>query len=75
MFDDVKAAVRVRVAKGLRGRDRLKAEIDAVDEALWQFAITPAYDAGVRWALMEAYLLGLTRAARWTTAPKARERD
>lgn len=72
MLTDAADAVRVRVASGRRGRARLVAEIAAVEDALGAFAETPAYDGGARWALMEAYLLGLTRAARWTTP---REQD
>lgn len=49
---------------------RLEQEIDNVQERLYRFANSKAYDAGVRDAYLEGYLNGLVRAARWVRRDK-----
>lgn len=51
----------------------LEQEIDKSYERLWAFAKTRAYDSGVRWVEMEAYIKGLEKAKRLVNKQKRLE--
>lgn len=71
-ISDALKPYRPRGVNGLTGMRRLDAEIAQMDEHLFRYSESSAYDAGGRNVAVEAYLFGLQQARRWMR--KARQK-